>query len=158
MLGRYLIIGSMALSAVTAAGWYVTKGRLDSVRDDLRDAQAVNRSLVAARTEERRLADVTSASAATYYAQLEVLQNENEKLRDARAAGTVGLRVQADCPRMPATAQTGSVDTDAGPRLNAGAERHYHALRDQIARVTKQLGACQDWVRVVTADRPEAGR
>src|SRR5690606_12863002 len=119
MLTRYLIGGAFALSAVTAAGWYVTKGHLDAVRDDLRDAQAINRSIVAARTEEKRLADVTSASAATYYAQLEVLQNENEKLRAARAAGTVGLRVQADCPRVPATAQTGSVDTDPGPRLNA---------------------------------------
>lgn len=158
MLTRYLIGGAFALSAITAAGWYVTKGHLDSVRDDLRDAQAINRSIVAARTEEQRLAAATAESAAAYYVQLEVLQNENEKLRAARAAGTVGLRVQADCPAVPATTQTGSVDTDAGPRLNAGAERHYFALRDQIARVTQQLGACQDWVRAVTADRPEAGR
>lgn len=150
MITRYLVGGAFALSAITAAGWYVTKGHLDSVRDDLRDAQAINRSIVAARTEEQRLATVTAASAASYYAQLEVLLNENEKLRAARAAGTVGLRVQADCPRVPATAETGSVDNDPGPRLNAGAERHYHALRDQIARVTKQLGACQDWVRAVT--------
>lgn len=150
MLTRYLIGGALALSAVTAAGWYVTKGHLDSVRDDLRDAQAVNRSLVAARTEEQRLAAITAESAAAYYAQLETLQNENEELRAARAAGTVGLRVHADCPRVPATAETGDLDTAAGPRLNAGAERHYHALRNQIARVTKQLAACQDWVRAVT--------
>ena len=154
MLTRYLIGGAFALSAITAAGWYVTKGHLDSVRDDLRDAQAVNRSIVAARTEEQRLATVAAESAAIHYAQLEVLQNENEMLRAARAAGTVGLRVQAHCPHVPATAETRSVDNDAGPRLNAGAERHYHALRDQIARVTTQLGACQDWVRAVTADRP----
>lgn len=154
MFTRYLIGGAFALSAITAAGWYVTKGHLDSVRDDLRAAQAINRSILAARTEEQRLAAVTAESAALHYAQLVELQDENRKLLDARAAGTVGLRVQADCPRVPATAETRGVDNDTSPRLNAGAERHYHALRDQIARVTKQLGACQDWVRTVTAERP----
>lgn len=153
MFTRYLIGGAFALSAVTAAGWYVTKGHLDSVRDDLRHAQAINRSIVAARTEEQRLATATAESAALWYDQLVELQDENRKLLDARAAGTVGLRVQADCPRVPATAETRGVDNDTRPRLNAGAERHYHALRDQIARVTKQLGACQDWVREVTRGR-----
>lgn len=155
MITRYLIGGAFALSAITAAGWYVTKGHLDSVRDDLRDAQAINRAVVAARTEEQRLATVTAASAASYYAQLEVLLNENEKLRAARAAGTVGLRVQADCPSVPATTKTGSVDDAAAPRLNARSERHYYALRDKHARLIQQCGALQDWVRTVTAGRPE---
>lgn len=149
MISRFNVYAIGVALALGAWG-YIQTERLEDSRADLQAAQSINKAIVSARLEEQKLAESASHGAATAYAQLEELRNENRRLLDARAAGTVELRVQADCPAVPETTEARVVDNGSGPRLTQRAERHYHALRDKIATVTQQLSACQDYVRRVT--------
>lgn len=157
-----LAIMAAALAGAFGVGWGVNGWRLGAevaqVRQEhaqevqkataaalaqLKDAQAQRDALAA------RLAGVDAAGTT----QLRKVQDENETLRAAVAAGARRLRVAATCPARPADvpqAAAGSrVDTAAGPELTPDARRDYFALRAGIGAQAAQLAACQQSLREI---------
>lgn len=152
MISRFNVYAIGVALALGAWG-YIQTERLEDSRADLQAAQSINKAVVEARAEEQRLAKETAEDSARNYAILESLRDENRKLLDARAAGTVGLRVQADCPSVPKDTKARGVDDAAAARLTERAERHYHALRDKHAQIIAQCQALQDYVRTITSGK-----
>lgn len=147
MLGRYLIIGSLAVSAVTAAGWYVTKGHLDRVRADLANSRAAYeqtvKTLEAERATAARLAESEKIA-------LEGLTNATTKIEYLRAdveSGRARLRLKATCPAVPTNAPAERAHDAGAPELTADARTAYFDLRRQHEQALTQIKLLQSYAR-----------
>lgn len=147
MLGKYLVAGSLAISLVTAAGWYVTKGHLDSVRSDLAHSAAAleqaNKTLDLERATAVRLAD----SEKIHLEALTNAENQIDSLRADVESGRAKLRIKATCPAVPKDATAEPGNDAAAPELTADARQAYWDLRRDHERVTAQILMLQDYAR-----------
>lgn len=118
-----------------------------------RDAISARDEAVAAYTH---LAGELSAKNDQHAADLRAAQNETNLLRSRVNAGSLGLRVAANCPDLSqvAPAPGSRVDSGTGAELAGPARRAYFALRDGIDAVDAKLAACQDELRL-RATAPE---
>lgn len=147
MLGRYLIIGSMVISTVTAAGWYVTKGHLDRVRAELSNSKAAYQQTLATLETERATASRLAESEKTA---LEELSNATAKIDSLRAdieSGRAKLRIKATCPAVPQDATAERSDDAGSPELTADARQAYFDLRRQHEQALTQIKLLQNYVR-----------
>lgn len=145
MLGRYLIIGSFAISAVTAAGWYVTKGHLDRVRAELLNSKAAYQQTLATLEAERATASRLAESEKTA---LEELSNATAKIDSLRAdveSGRTKLRIKATCPAVPKDAAAERPDDAVAPELTADARQAYFDLRRQHEQALTQIKILQGY-------------
>lgn len=145
MLGRYLIIGSLSLSAITAAGWYVTKGHLDRARTDLAASRAAYSQVINTLEAERATAARLAESEKTA---LEELSNATAKIDSLRAdieSGRAKLRIKATCPAVPKDAATERPDDAVAPELTADARSAYFDLRRQHEQALTQIKLLQGY-------------
>lgn len=124
------------------------------------EALAVAHSAIEARDKAvaayTHLAGELSAKNDQHAAELRTAQNETNFLRSRVNAGSLGLRVAANCPDLSqvAPAPGSRVDSGTGAELAGPARRAYFALRDGIDAVDAKLAACQDELRL-RATAPE---
>lgn len=147
MILKYLAGGALIVSAVTAAGWYVTKGHLDRVRADLANSRAAYeqtvKTLEAERATAARLADSEKTA-------LEELANATSKIDSLRAdveSGRAKLRIKATCPTVPKDATAERPDDAVAPELTADARTAYFDLRRQHEQAIAQIKLLQNYVR-----------
>ena len=147
MLGRCLIIGSFAVSAVTAAGWYVTKGHLDRVRAELSNSKAAYQQTLATLETERATAARLAESEKTA---LEELSNATAKIDSLRAdveSGRAKLRVKAKCPAVPQNAAAERSDDAAAPELSGDPRQAFFDLRREHEKAITQILLLQNYAR-----------
>lgn len=147
MLGRYLIIGSLSLSAITAAGWYVTKGHLDRARTDLAASRAAYSQVINTIEAERATAARLAESEKTA---LEELSNATAKIDSLRAdveSGRAKLRIKATCPAVPTNAPAERAHDAGAPELTADARTAYFDLRRQHEQALTQIKFLQNYAR-----------
>lgn len=103
-------------------------------------------ALSVAYKESETLSHRLSIAAREHVEQLNEANHANQLLADAVARDSVRLRVKANC--LPKTPAGGVVDNGASPELDRAARSDYFALREGIGRMTAQLGACQEALRL----------
>jgi prophage endopeptidase len=150
-------VAAAVVAVAAAGGWFANGWRLNA---KIANLNAEHATLVASAhkatlraleveqerhaTEERARDDIDAAKTA----QLETAKHELQTLRDGVANGSIGLRVNASCPRsagnVPARSSTPGMDDGAAPELTADARQNYYALREAIVTMTKQLEGLQE--------------
>lgn len=161
----YIVAGAVAIGF--GAGWIVNGWRGDAQLANLKAAHngivaAANAATVAAfkNGEARRQVLETERDAIDLIktAELKRTQDELQTLRDGVADGTIGLRVNATCPRSPSHVSAGPgaarVDDGAAARLTPDAEQNYFRLLDGLATMTKQVEGLQEIIRSRARARP----
>lgn len=162
LLKAAALAGAMAVAF--GGGWTVNGWRLDKNAATLATQHAEALTAAYERTREAQAALQTqkdlqtgavSMIDANELTKLRKAQNENETLRGRVAAGTVRLRVAADCPRPSDNVSTSEpatgVDSGARASLTAAAGQDYFALRAGIALTERTLAACQRAAAVLTS-------
>lgn len=147
MILKYLAGGALIVSAVTAAGWYVTKGHLDRVRAELSNSKAAYQQTLATLESERETAARLAESEKTA---LEELANATTKIDSLRAdieSGRAKLRIKATCPAVPKDAATERSDDAGAPELTADARQAYFDLRRQHEQALTQIKMLQGYAR-----------
>jgi prophage endopeptidase len=159
-----IIIALAILLAGFGAGWESNGWRMGNQVASLKQqhaetitaaTQANNTALVLAIKRNDLMVASLSTQNDAALAKLKKAQNENNSLRDSVRGGAFGLRIAATCaPSNPGNAQSGTgpgVDSGASAELADSARPAYFALRDAIATVQNQLGACQGELRTRTS-------
>lgn len=157
MLCAALFLAGLAIGA-TINGWRLG-GAIESQRalhvEQISQITQAAAQAAAATLERERAARSSLAVIDQQYTQeLQDARTENDKLRDAVAAGERRLRIQATCSDTGSSgvsdaSGTASVDDDAGTRPTPAAERNYWVLMDRIATATAQINGLQDYIRSV---------
>lgn len=151
----WIAVGVIAVAA--AGGWFANGWRLNAKIANLNTEHATlitsahKATLRAVEAEQERHAAEERARDqidADKTAQLNKAKDELQSLRDGVANGSIGLRINATCPRsagnVPARPSAPSVDDGAAPELTADARQNYYALREAIVFMTKQLEGLQE--------------
>lgn len=146
-----LIGGAFLVLAIFAAGWTANGWRWEArwAKGETDLARAREKSLTAALEREHVLQDAFALLDQQGAAELRKAEDENHRIRDAVAAGSIRLRVAAQCPAagLPQAAAGTGLDHGTGAELAADARPDYHALREGLTRVERKLGACQGLLR-----------
>jgi len=122
---------------------------LGTVKGQLEQSQAAVESIRATLKLQRELiADAAEFDRRTTQ-ELTDAQTENDRLAAAVAAGTKRLRIKADCPRVPDTTSTPSLDDAGTAELSADSRPDYYALRKQLTLTEKALKGLQEYVGLV---------
>lgn len=143
--------GATAIAAliVFCAGygfaWYTISGHHAAEISAKEEQNA--KALTSAHQKAEWIALWASMEETERYNEMRKVEHANNLLADAVARDTKRLRVAATCP-LPENAAGASVDHGRGPELDAGARPAYFALRNGIGRMTAQLGACQNILRL----------
>lgn len=147
---RLIVYAALAL-AIFAAGWTVNGWRWEArwAEGETDLARSREKSLISALEREHVLQDAFRLLDQQGTADLRKAEDENRRLRDAVAAGSVRLRVRAECPAagLPQAAAAAGLDHGTGAELAADARPDYFALRAGLTRVEKKLAACQGVLR-----------
>lgn len=75
-------------------------------------------------------------------------------LERAVAAGHQRLLVNANCPSVPNSTGSASVDNAAAAELAASARSDYFRLRESIVTVTEQVATLQEYINTVCRKQP----
>ncbi|QJD58187.1 lysis protein [Pseudomonas sp. gcc21] len=144
-----LSLCGLLLLAALLLGWRLDRhsATIAKVTDQLSRAEAKANSLTNTLRLQRELITDAAALDARHTRELHDAQRENDELRAAVVAGTVGLRVNASCPRVSDTPSTTSLDDGAAPELTADAREAYHTLRAQLTADRAKLTGLQDYIR-----------
>lgn len=158
-----IIIALAVFMAGFGAGWGVNGWRVGNQVASLKQqhaesvteaTQSSNAALVVAINRGDAMAETLSTLNDAALSELKKAQNENNTLRDSVRNRSVGLRIAATCATSnssDAQASSGaSVDSGVSAELAEPARQSYFALRDAIATVQAQLGACQGELRART--------
>lgn len=105
------------------------------------------RSTALARSREQRAAKTLHQTMTDYHEQLRASHDEVNRLARLHADGAIGLRIEAECPELPADAATPSGADDRGPRLTESARRDYFDLRRGIAEERERVKSLQRYAR-----------
>lgn len=147
-----LVAGALAfVGGYKVADWRLTaKANGEALQ---REKKALD-DLATMTADRDRLAGLLATANDAHIDELRKAQDETNRLRDGLRNGSIGLRIAGKCPAAPATeSPAGSrVDTGTGTELAEPARRAYFALRDGIDRASAQLAACQDELRLRTAE------
>ena len=147
-----LVVGVAAFSGgYKVADWRLTaKANAEALERTQRAEKARDEAIAA----YNHLAGELATSNDRHTNELRNAQNETTRLRDRLNAGSIGLRIAGTCPRVgeAQSAPGARVDTGTGAELDSTARRAYFALRDGIDRASAQLAACQDELRLRTAE------
>ena len=157
-MNKYFLLAGFLVAFVT--GWQVQGWRMGEqiAEANTRTSETLKSIAVAAADKQRELQNeldkkqaVWAAVEAEQYALLRDAERQNNQLRADVDAGRKRLRVNATCPassdRLSETGPSTSMDNGAAPRLTEDAEQAYHDLQSGIARMTRQLLACQARVK-----------
>lgn len=90
---------------------------------------------------------------AQYVTEMNNAKSELEKMELGVANGTIGLHINATCPRVSGTSGASSVGDAESPRLGDTAERDYFTLRGRIKTATNQISYLQDYI-ISTCQNP----
>lgn len=144
-----LSLSATLLITVLLLGWRLDRhsATISRVTDQLSHAEAKADSLTNTLRLQRELITDAAALDARYTRELHDAQRENDELRAAVVAGTVGLRVNASCPSVPDAPSTTGMDDGATPELTADAREAYHTLRAQLTADRSKLAGLQDYIR-----------
>lgn len=137
--------GLIALVAAASA-WQVQSWRYGSQIADMREQQS---SAIA--VAYSRMQDMSSRLAQADQKAIQKLteaQNENDSLRRAVAAGTVRLRVKANC--LPSNTGAPSVGDAGAAELGAEAGQDILDIRSGIIELEARLSALQSYARTVS--------
>ncbi len=156
---------ALALLVVACMGFGFIKGEMSgSGRVQARwDAASAQRDKLTGEAIARQRAKILANDAALQAAadqhlkELQHAQRETNQLRDCVRDGTCGLRINAVCPAATGRLEEPSaagLDPGTGARLAPSAERAYFALRDGIDSAQSKLSACQDELKIRTAEEP----
>lgn len=153
-MNKYILIAVAVISF--SGGWFVKNKIADAriAEINLETSKTLQSIAVTAASKQRELQDelddkqrIWATVETEQYALLRDAENESDKLRADIAAGRKRLHVNATCPassdNMPETGSSSSMDNGVAPRLTEDAEQAYHDLELGIARMTRQLLACQ---------------
>lgn len=138
---------ALAAGAIFGAGWTISDWRWGA-----KDAERsrVEQTKYALLVQERdALNQRLALSNDAHNKELQDARKQINDLRDRERAGAVRLRVAANCPAVPEAPPAPGVDNATGPELTDDARQAYFALRDGIAAVSAQLGACQDQLGLI---------
>lgn len=135
----------------------VSQLQLQQTQQDAADLAAALKTAKEMQDKGDALQDKINAQDVQYTKQLQDEKNETQTLRDCITNGTCGLRIHATCKADPLhtgahmshTATTSRLGDDTGPQLTGDAQQAYYSLRDGLATVTKQLTACQSYVKSI---------
>jgi prophage endopeptidase len=159
VLGTLLALALVALGAQTVRLANERAAHSAAVAQHQRDLRAV--SDAATKAAERHLAEMKTANAQLAALDRKFTQEKahadqtTRALRAAVDARDKRLRVHAVCPAparsgdVPAAAVAPRVDDAAGAELTDDARSAYFSHREQIASITAQVGALQQYVRDV---------
>lgn len=146
---RKLLTVGLALSLIASALlWaHYERAQKRSAIEQYRAALESLRSTALARSREQQAAQTLSQTMADYHDQLRASHEEINRLARLHADGAIGLRIEAECPELPADAATSSGVNDRVPRLTGQAERDYFDLRRGIAAERERVKALQAYAR-----------
>jgi len=137
----------MALALYSLHAAYDSKTvALGAAQEKQQQAAARADSLAETLRLQRELATEASAIDARHTKELTDARAENERLRDAVAAGEQRLRVKAACPRVPEPAGSARLDDGAAAELAPAARPDYFALRAQLIQTETALAGLQEHV------------
>lgn len=151
-MNKILISALAALAVTVALLWWQLDSKteqLGSVRSELKQEEARTKSLRETMRLQRELTADAEALDARTTQELTDAQAENDRLAAAVAAGTQRLRIKANCPRVPETTGTTSMDDAGTAELAPSARQDYHAHRRQITVTEKALAGLQEYVALV---------
>ena len=141
MLIKYLWPASILLACL--AVYQAQEWRYDAKLSGIATANANALTQAHERTQAKQQEIATLDEA--YTQQLIQSRDTVERMR----ANPERVRVRANCPTMPAVADSSGVDNGASARPTDAAVRNYLLLTERHSTVTAQLGACQDILRVL---------
>jgi len=149
---KILISAIAALLLCVGLLWWQLGEKMEqvgSIKSDLSTATARAESLKGTLRLQRELNADAEALDTRNARKLTDAQAENDRLAAAVESGTQRLRIKADCPRVPTTAGTASMDDAGTAELSADARPDYHALRRQITVTEQALAGLQEYVALV---------
>lgn len=144
-----ILCAALALALYSLYAAYDSKTvALGAEQEKRQQAAAQADSLTETLRLQRELATEASAIDARHTKELTDARAENERLRDAVAAGEQRLLLKAACPRVPSTEPAGTSRLDAGAtaELAPAARSDYFALRAQLTRTETALAGLQEYV------------
>ena len=144
-----ILCAALALALYTLYAAYDSKTvALGAAQEKHQQADARAESLASTLRLQRELAIEASAVDARHTKELTDARIENERLRDAVAAGEQRLLLKAACPRVPSTEPAGTARLDDGvaAELAPAARPDYFALRAQLSRTETALAGLQEYV------------
>ena len=144
----------IAICAFCVVAVYVMGLRMDLAKKEAKYSKQHADLLLAQIASRTELVKNLGAQASEHYKNLEIAQNEIDRLASSVAAGTGQLHIDATCPELPSTPTPGVVDNGDAARLTRSAEQNYLLLRKRISKINAQLTACQDWARTVSNPKP----
>ena len=155
-MNRALIIALSAIVALAAVLYWrldVKTEQVAAISQQLDEQHRINNGLRESIRKQKELTKQVQELDRIATQELTNAQAENARLAAAVAAGTQRLRVQADCPRVPNTTGTTSMDDAGTAELPASARQDYHALRQQLTTTEAALAGLQEYVSGVCLSR-----
>lgn len=142
----WLLLLGVAFAGGGAVGWLDadTRAKLEAATLELAHSRAYAQAMADANTRAASF----ETEAATVAQALKVTTDELETLRAGVAAGTVGVRVRATCPRLPPAGATVRTERPSA-ELDPVAQQDYFRLRAAIAVTEAQLTTCLAFARSV---------
>lgn len=143
------LTAALALSLLASALLWAhhERSQKNVAREQYSAALESLRSTALARSREQQAAKTLHETMTDYHDQLRASHEEINRLARLHADGAIGLRIEAECPELPADAATSSGVNDRVPRLTGQAERDYFDLRRGIAAERERVKALQEYAR-----------
>ncbi|MAO57779.1 MAG: hypothetical protein CL549_15805 [Alcanivorax sp.] len=151
MIQSRLVLAVAMLAVGVAVGWFINGWRWDARHTayQLAQSQLVVEAQALAASQAEQWRGEVEALDRRHTEELEHAEQTISALRGRIADGSVGVRVAARCPDVPADAGPAGVGDAGACELTAAAQQDYLDLRAQYTRQWHQLLACQDYIRSV---------
>lgn len=140
----------IAICAFCVLAIYAMGLRMDLAKKEAKYSKQHADLLLAQIASRTELVKNLGVQASEHYKNLEIAQNEIDRLANSVAVSTGQLHINATCPELPDTPTPRVVDNGDAARLTRAAEQNYLLLRKRIEIVNAQLTACQDYARAVS--------
>lgn len=158
-MNKYLLLGAV-VAGLLVGGW-IRGMASDAAIADIKAVHAIQLKTIsdAALEKQTRLKAELDAknkqfteAETKHYEELRHAETQIDQLRADVDAGRQRLLIKARCPvssdRLPDADTRTSMDYGDTAELDPALRSDYYALRNGIERITKQLAACQDRLRL----------